>query len=106
MGFLKKLFTSRVGIVLYALNFGLQLFCVMRLRGITAEEIDAHPLQPLFFLLTLLNYLALLPLNEIANYFAIQPSNLRDAVLFAIASLPWLFVGFCFEAVVRRLLKK
>jgi len=106
MGFLKKLFTSRVGIVLYALNFGLQLLCVTRLRGLTAAEIDVHPLQPLFFLLTLFNYLALWPLNEIANYFAIQPSNFRDAVIYAIASLQWLFVGFCFETIVRRLLKR
>jgi hypothetical protein len=100
---IKRVLSSRLGIVLYAINFSILMLCVTRLRGLTTDEIDAHPLPPLFFFLTLINYLVGRPMTELFTYLGVQPSNLRDAAIFAVVSLQWLVVGFCIETIVKKI---
>ena len=105
MKFVKKVFSSPLGIALYAINFGLLLLCVTQTRGLTGQQIDAHPLHPLFFFLILLNYMFSRPLTYFVDYIGLQPTNMRDAGIFAIVSIQWLFIGFLIEAAFRKIAK-
>ena len=87
MSFLKKVFTSRLGTARYAINFAPLVPCVTRVRGLTSDEINAHSLYPLFFLLMLLNYIIIRPWTDFVTYLEVQPSNIRDAGIYAVASL-------------------
>ena len=99
----QKIASSKLGIFLFGLNLALLVLCVTQLRGLDIVEYEAQPLERLFFVLTLLNYIPLQLFHYIVGFYGIQSTNLSDTVGFAVASLQWLLIGFLVETNVRRI---
>lgn len=106
MKFLKGLFSSRLGIVLYAINLSLTMMCVVNLRGLTAQEIDASIYGRILFVIILFTYPIHSLLYRATNFLGMPlNTNIRDLVFSMIVSLQWLLIGYIIELLISRIWK-